>query len=258
MRYWRWLARGGRLLLHILAGLALGFLLILPALYWQRRDSAWRDRWVLWWFQGLLKLLHVRLRVIGVPPAAPTLVVANHISWLDIVLLGGILPASFVAKAEIARWPLINGLCRVADTRYIERGNMESTQRNIAAIAATLRSGRNVAVFPEGTSTDGKQVKPFRRRLFQAALDSNTPVQAVALRYPSPQGNNPAVAYIGEMSFGQSLLAVLAQPEIVAEAHFLPLLPSPSDSAALARQAWQQVEQAVLPRRDSAGLEQYG
>ncbi len=214
------------MLAHALLGLLLSLLIIHPA-FWLKLKNAesLRNTIVTAWFRWLARILRLRPRVVGEPAAAPALVVANHVSWVDIISLAQVLPGSFVAKAEIARWPLVGWLCMAADTLFIKRGDRHSAERIGQEIAAKLDQGRRVFIFPEGTSTDGSLVKPFRRRLYRPASLSHVPVQAVALLYPAPDGKiDPAILYTGNDTFPQSLGRVLGAPCFDLEIIFCPAL----------------------------------
>lgn len=175
------------------------------------------------WCATLLAILAVRVRVSGTMPLKPggALLVANHISWLDIWVLKQSLTVRLVAKSEIRKWPVIGWLAHQADTLFIARERRRDTARVAAEIGQALKRGECLCFFPEGTTSDGTELKPFKGGLLQAAIDTQTQVWPVALRYPNPDGSiNVDIAYYGDMTLWQSLKAVLAQREIIAELHF--------------------------------------
>jgi 1-acyl-sn-glycerol-3-phosphate acyltransferase len=177
------------------------------------------------WSRRLLAIVRVRLRCQGLPRTLPErcLVVLNHVSWLDIFLLDAVHPAVFVAKTEIARWPLFGIIARGIGTVFIERGSRRSAQRTNRHIAETLASGSPVACFPEGTTTYGDSVGRFHGALFQPAIDSDATVLPVALRYLDGDGRlSVAGAYVGEDSLLRSVWTLLAERSLVAELRFLP------------------------------------
>ncbi|ROO36768.1 lysophospholipid acyltransferase family protein [Salinisphaera orenii] len=137
---------------------------------------------VRWWHGRMLRVLNVRLDIDGVVPSRPTLIVANHCSWLDIVVLGHAFNASFVSKAEISGWPLVGSFARAAGTLFLARGAGRTSETS-ARIRSVLESGRSVLFFPEGTTTTDPQPRRFHARLFAAAIDGGYPVTPVALRY---------------------------------------------------------------------------
>ncbi|EKZ98486.1 MULTISPECIES: lysophospholipid acyltransferase family protein [unclassified Cupriavidus] len=144
-------------------------------------------------------------------PSHGVLVVANHISWLDIFVLNVWCPFRFVAKSEIRAWPLIGWLCVQTGTLFLERGKKRDTHRILHRIAECLGQGDTVCVFPEGTTSDGTAVLPFHANLLQAAVSAKAPVLPVALRYldTSTRSLTLAPAYIGDLSLMDSLNSVL-------------------------------------------------
>ncbi len=136
------------------------------------------------WARRMLEVLGIALQVRGQPPLrGPMLLVANHISWLDILVLHAARHCRFVSKADVKRWPLIGALATGAGTLYIERESRRDAMRVVHHMAASLRSGDIVAVFPEGTTSDGMTLLPFHANLVQAAISAQAPVQPVALQF---------------------------------------------------------------------------
>ena len=179
---------------------------------------------------GLCRLLGLRIRVRGTPASSTALLVSNHISWLDIAVLGGAIPVRFLAKREVARWPLIGWLAQDIGTLFIQRGGGQSAQVR-EQIAQALYQDQKVLIFPEGTTSNGQQVLPFHGRLLQAAADADRPIQAVTLAYMRKGVTDPVVPFIGEDSFQVHLIKLLANPPAQVELIFHPpLLPSPAAS----------------------------
>lgn len=181
-----------------------------------------------------LAILRVRPRPAGAYPlrAGPVLLVANHVSWLDVyalnVALGG---TRSVAKREVAAWPVAGAIARGCRTFFHERGNIRDAARVKDAVAAALRSGERVVVFPEGITTEGDGVAPFRAAFLQAAVDAGVPVQPVAIRYPNTDGApDPAAAFVGDMTFLASLARVLRRESLDACLTFGPPIASPGRS----------------------------
>ncbi|GAB3681415.1 lysophospholipid acyltransferase family protein [Salinisphaera aquimarina] len=137
---------------------------------------------VRWWHGRMLRVLNVTLEMDGAPLTGPALIVANHSSWLDIVVLGHAFNASFVSKAEIGGWPLVGAFARAAGTLFLTRG-AGKTGETSEQIRSVLDAGRSVLFFPEGTTTTDPQPRRFHARLFAAAIDGGYPVMPVALRY---------------------------------------------------------------------------
>jgi 1-acyl-sn-glycerol-3-phosphate acyltransferase len=149
------------------------------------------------------------------------LIVSNHVSWIDICILNTVLPLRFVAKSDVRRWPLVGFLVSRVGTIFIERGNPLDTVRTNRAIEEALTRGEHVAIFPEGTSTDGTEVKPFHASVFQAGLGSVARVVAVALRYVNSDGSiNLNASYAGERSMWESFRLVVARRSMHAELIF--------------------------------------
>jgi 1-acyl-sn-glycerol-3-phosphate acyltransferase len=175
------------------------------------------------WSRGLLDILRIRLHVHGAPPLGmvPTLIVSNHVSWLDIWLIHSVNPVRFVAKSDIRRWPLVGWLVGRAGTIFIEREKRHDTARTNRVIIDTLTRGERVGIFPEGTTTDGSELKPFHASLFQPAVGAGARIVAVGLRYPGP-GDRPNLdaAYTGERSLLESLRLILRHPTLPAELIF--------------------------------------
>ncbi|MCW5605599.1 MAG: 1-acyl-sn-glycerol-3-phosphate acyltransferase [Burkholderiales bacterium] len=179
------------------------------------------------WSARLLDILAVRLHVQGVPPcrASLAMLVANHVSWLDIFTINAAVPARFVAKSEVRNWPVIGWLCARAGTLFIERGRRRDTVRLNAVIAEAMREGDLMAVFPEATTTDGSMVLRFHGALLQSALTAQAAICPVAIRYSRSDGM-PCIeaAYDGDRSIWDTLRLLAARRVIHAHLHFLPPL----------------------------------
>lgn len=176
-----------------------------------------------------LRRLRVDVVVRGAPAAVrgPVLIVANHVSWLDVYALNTVAGSRYVAKAEVATWPLAGGITRGFRTVFIRRGSVRDAKRVKDVVATALRAGERFVVFPEGTTTDGAAVGRFHAAMFQAAVDAGVPVQAVAIRYRRDDGTRDhAAAFVGDMTFLESLRRVLARPTITVELTFGPVLRS--------------------------------
>ncbi|MDO5605804.1 MAG: lysophospholipid acyltransferase family protein [Paracoccus sp. (in: a-proteobacteria)] len=164
----------------------------------------------------VLWAIGLRWRRIGQPMSGPGAVVANHSSWLDIFTLNAALPVFFVAKSEVSTWPGINILTRVTDTHFVTRDpRLAGAQAD--EFAARTGAGHRLLFFPEGTSSDGLRVLPFKATLFQGFLAPGLPatlaIQPVSARYHAPPGSDPRIyGWWGDMSLGPHILAVLAMP----------------------------------------------
>ncbi len=197
------------------------------------------------WYRRLLEILHVRLHCHGEVPHEAALIVANHLSWLDIPVVGGCTHAAFLSKEGIRHWPLIGWFAAAAGTVFIRRGKGEA--RQVAeAIAGRLRGDRQLAIFPEGRIGDGRQVQRFFPRLFAAAIETHTPVVPVALRYGTPGAPDKVVVYHKGRSFLGILFRILARRETRAEIIFCPpLSPEGKDRRTLAREAREAIQAAL-------------
>ncbi len=167
-----------------------------------------RDECVTQWAREMLRVLGIELRLQGDAPArGPMLLVANHISWLDILVMHAARHCRFVAKAQVRRWPLIGTLATGGGTLYIERESRRDAMRVVHHMAEALRSGDILAIFPEGTTTDGRTMLPFHANLVQAAISADAPVQPVALSFIDSASGEPsfAASYIGDETLVGSL-----------------------------------------------------
>jgi 1-acyl-sn-glycerol-3-phosphate acyltransferase len=135
------------------------------------------------WSREMLAILGIALRVDGAPARGPVLLVANHVSWLDILVLHAVRNCRFVAKSEIRGWPLVGTLATGAGTLYIERASRRDALRVVHTMAERLAAGEILGVFPEGAIGDGRAVQPFHANVLQAAISSDAPIQPLALRY---------------------------------------------------------------------------
>ncbi len=233
------------LLAHMLIGMA-----AILAIGHQRDGHIPRGRFeraVRWWLGRIPRIAGVRVHARGVPADGPVLVVYNHVSWLDIPVLGGLESVGFLSKAEVRRWPMIGWLAARTGTLFIRRGaNMSNAVSE--AIAGDLRRGRRVHVFAEATTTDGSDVRRFHPRLLAAAQDTGSPIQPVAIRYlPTPDGRPSPAPYYGDATLLSSVIQVLAEPRLDVEVSFLPVIhPEGRERRELADAAHQAVRAVVV------------
>lgn len=190
----RAVARLGRAVLHLLHGISI------TVLRFPGMSPAQRAAQVQWWSLGVLRRMGVELVHAGAPRPGAKLLVANHISWLDIMAIHAVCPdARFVSKADVRHWPVLGRLVAAAGTLFIERERKRDALRVVHTMAQALADGETVAIFPEGTTSDGRQLLPFHANLLQAAVASEVPVQSVALRYSdSAAPISDAVSFIGD------------------------------------------------------------
>jgi 1-acyl-sn-glycerol-3-phosphate acyltransferase len=200
-----------RVTLHFLHGLCT-VLFTFPSL-----DAHARRVRIRRWSRRLLHLLNVDIRTAGALGHPNVLVVANHVSWLDIFALHAVGPVRFIAKSEIARWPLIGRLVRGVGTLFIERARRRDTHRVNREVTAALAEGDIVAVFPEGTVTDGTKVLPFKGSLLQPIIDAGGCVQPVAIRYRTPSGDIARAAAYDDVAFLHSFWRICGEPALVVD-----------------------------------------
>lgn len=230
---------------HVAAGLV-------AALFFPLLPAPGRTALQRLWSRSALFVLGVRLVARGDAPARGSLVVANHVSWLDVLAITAVCPASFVCKQEIASWPLLGWLLKRAGTVFMRRASAWSAWRAVLAIAPMLHDGASVAVFPEGTTTAGDAVLPFYPALFQSAVNAKRLVQPVAIVYADRDGGPRYDAvYAGETSFGQSLLEIAGASGLDVT---LSLLPAFSAAELTRRQAAERSRTLIASRIGHAGV----
>ena len=185
--------------------------------------SPQRMRTVGRWSARMLSALGVALQAEGMPRPGAALFVANHISWLDILAINAVQPVRFVSKADVRHWPLLGWLVACGGTLFIERERKRDALRVVHLVAEALKGGEKVAVFPEGTTGDGHLLLPFHANLLQAAIATETPVQAIALRFSDAQhAVSPAAAFVGDTTLAQSLWWVVMASGLCAQVTLLP------------------------------------
>ena len=252
----------------VVAILGLGTLILMPL-----QVVATRYDWPLarslpyWWQRVARRLIRLRVRVEGKPAAPPLLIAANHISWLDITVLGSVLPLSFIAKAEVATWPVLGTLARLQRTVFIDRTRRSQTGSATKAIAQRVGGGDVMVLFAEGTTGDGCRVLPFRSALIGAAsaatgVDGIT-VQPVAVTYTQIQGipvgcaDRPEIAWYGDMGFIAHFRRLIGRGAIDAVVSFGEPIPcGPGvDRKLVADECYNSVRRMVEAARRSASLD---
>lgn len=218
LRYPRALWRIAASLLHLAH--AMGVM----ALRFHALDDAGRHARVRWFGVTALRRLGLQVQVHGQPRAGATLLIANHISWLDILALQAAAPhARFVSKADVLHWPLLGWLIKGAGTLFIQRERKRDAMRVVHEMNAALQRGETLAIFPEGTTGPGDRLLHFHANLLQAAISSETPVQPLLLRYTQPgQPASLAAAYIDDMTLVGSLWRVACADRLRVDIHVLP------------------------------------
>lgn len=237
-------------------GLHLGYGMATAALVYPVVGRATRLELKRRWSRQLLAMLGVRLHADAALPPAPALLVANHISWLDIFVINALAPSAFVCKADVRDWPLIGWLCARTETVFMPRGSRSAAKQAGEIVAACLRQGWRVAVFPEGTTSDGSGLLPFRPALLQGAVDAGCRVHPLALCYLDGGGrtSSMAAAYCGATTLWQSLRRIAAAPRLEARLRVLPPLEGRSaERRALAAGAEASIGQTLNRMRGDGG-----
>ena len=215
--------------------------------FYQHMDRAARNRQLMAWANRLMRILEIELRVSGAPPVGGAVLVANHVSWLDIHVLHSIFPARFISKAEVRDWPLLGQLAKAAGTLFISREKKSDAIRVNQEMAAELQAGECLAFFPEGTTSDGQGMHTFYPSLFQPAAEVGCPVIPASIRYLNPQGG-PCLeaAYHGDMTLLGSFWRIAKLRGVVVEVAFLPALENNgSHRRELAKQAEAAIRSAL-------------
>ncbi|MEZ3184695.1 1-acyl-sn-glycerol-3-phosphate acyltransferase [Pseudomonas sp. LM13] len=241
-RYWRLLRIAGVVLSGLIVAGALGIAerCAIPV------SALRKQRLTQWFLTRLAAALPFRLRVTGELPTQPMLWVANHVSWCDIPLLGMLAPLSFLAKAEVRAWPALGWLAQAAGTLFIRRGGGDAALVN-RQLATQLVQGRHLLIFPEGTSTDGTDVRTFHPRLFGCALEAGCAVQPVAIRYWRNGKPDTVAPFVGDDELPAHLRRLLTSDICDVEIQLLPPIDvMVLDRKAVAMNAQQAIANALL------------
>ena len=234
----RAVVRGARLVIHLAIGMLLVGVLTLDR--WNKLNA---QALMSWWCQVTLGIFGVELIRNGAPHDGGRITVANHVSWLDIIVIGASEPTRFVAKSEIQSWPIAGSLADACGTFYIRRGKGGSRPL-LDKLVPHLQAGGCVTIFPEGTTTDGRSVLPFHARLFAAAIEAECVVQPVALRYGLSASGDNIAPFIGDDDLVSHVLRMLKEPEIVVEVNYGTVL----SSADRTREALAEITQASIAK----------
>ena len=235
-----------RVAVHVLHGMAI------VAVRFGSLDSPQRQHRIAWWSRGLLRAIGVRLVVDGDFRGGANLLVANHVSWLDIAAVHAVCPrARFVSKADVRHWPLLGWLIGAVGTLFIERERKRDALRVVHQIAASLQGGETVAVFPEGTTGDGRTLLPFHANLLQAAIAADVPVQPMALRYTEPGLDwSPSVSWLGAATLVHSVWAIACARGVQVQVNvLLARATAHADRRALAQRLHDDIAQSLQGQR---------
>lgn len=247
------------LCLHTLVGVVLTLLFTRAK---QVEPTPFFDTIACWWRARIGRILGLDISVAGDPIPGPALWVSNHISWIDIAVLGSQFPVSFLSKSEVRHWPVLGWLAARAGTLFIQRGIQGGAHVATEEITWHLIRGRRVILFAEGTTTRGDQVRPFHPRLFASAIRAEVPIQPIALRY-SPAGEkaqgpvspHPTVPFVDNDTLLAHLWRVLGESRIGVHLAFLPIL---STKATPERKQLAQTTREVVRKSLFGSLDPFG
>ncbi|HUN90569.1 MAG TPA: lysophospholipid acyltransferase family protein [Burkholderiaceae bacterium] len=263
----------GRALRLVLAPVALVLVSLHLAwgLAWAALAFPWlplpaRNRAIRLWSRMLLAIVGVRLEPRGQPidahraacgidgaNAGGCLVVANHVSWLDVFAIDALVPSRFIAKADITSWPVVGWLVTLVGTLYVERGRRHAVASINRSLARHLKRGETLAIFPEGTTSDGTRLQRFHANLIQPALDEASEVRPVAISYSQSGIRSQAATYIGDTTLVASLWRVITAPRLVVTLDWLPPIPlATGNRHAVARAARLAIAEAIGAPLDDA------
>ena len=223
--------RIGRLGVHLVAGVLT---------VWSRfgrMGHEERNRAVEQWAGQMVRLAGIELKVLGpVPAGGPLLLVANHLSWLDIPVIHASQHCRFVSKSDIKAWPVIGSLANAAGTLFIERSSRRDAMRTVTRMEEAIRKGDMVAIFPEGTTGDGGAMLPFHANLLQAAIAADAAVQPLGLCFydKSTGAMSRAPSYVGDESLLGSIWRTVTAPPLVAQLHY----GTPQTAQSRSRREW--------------------
>lgn len=190
---------------------------------WPATYQRWRGFFVRHWARGIARIIGMRITVHGSPPTRPFLLVSNHVSYIDIILFFTQVNSIFVAKGDLRYWPIFNYIIKAGDTIFIDRASKRDIVRVNGLIAQAIQRGEGVIVFPEGTSSRGDDLLPFKPSLFDYAARQRFPVSFAALHYRTPAGSPPAdlaVCWWGDMAFLPHFINLLQLPRFDATLTF--------------------------------------
>ena len=237
------LTRGGQLALKLLKAL-----LLIGVVFPHIRPSE-RDALIECWCREVLDVLSIRLNLHGETPperVSSVLFVANHVSWMDVLIINACRRVRFVAKAEVRHWPLVGWMAARTGTLFLKRTSPRELARVTQSVATLLRRGHCIALFPEGTTTDGTALHAFHSGLFESAIAAEALVWPVAITYTRPDGSrDPDIACVGTQSLVSSIVNVLGRPTTQAQVSFsTPVNSATGDRRELTAWCHQAIEQS--------------
>ncbi len=232
-----------RLVMHIVAGVVLSIVLGIAFV----SHRSYQRPVIRWWHRRFCDILDLDIRVHGTQESQHAMWISNHVSWLDIPVLGARFPVYFLSKAEVAKWPVVGWLARTAGTLFIQRGSGDASKVE-SGLVEHLQAGRNVLFFPEGTTTDGERIKRFFHKLFGAAVKAKVPLQPVLICYRDEHDElHPHAPFIGDDEFLDHALDILKGERLVVDVLVLPVVTLEGrDARALARDMEAVMSEALM------------
>ena len=209
------------------------------------------------WARGCLAIFGARVELVGPPPSPPFLLVSNHLGYLDVIVLASVAPARFLSRADVADWPGIGPIARSAGTLFIDRAAKRDLPKVIDRVRETFEAGHGVIFFPEGTSSGGADVLPFKASLFEFAAAGGLPVHCASLAFERPAARPPAadtVCWWADMTFGGHAWGLLARPGWSARIAFAEGPVTAGDRKQLAAAAERAVRGLFVPTDASRGV----
>lgn len=227
----------------VIVQISLVFAVVFPFL-----KEASRMRCVGYFSSRLLAALGLVVRSSGRMGVGSTLLVANHVSWLDILAINAARPVRFVSKADVRHWPLVGWIVACGGTLFIERERRSDAMRVVHQVADALQSGSQIAIFPEGTTSDGRGVLPFHASLLQSAVVTGVDVQPILMRYSDAQASIcDSASYVGDTTLAQSMWLIANASDLTVHVSFLPVTAGPHpDRRVLGDRLRAGIEKALL------------
>lgn len=201
-----------------------------------------------WWCKKLVRHFNLNVVISGLPPngnTQGTMLIGNHVSWADIHAINSVIPVRFVAKMEIKHWPVFGYLVKKSGTIFINRAHRKDTAKVVREATLSLQAGHNLCFFPEGTTTEGAEVLPFKSSILQAAINAQANITPMAIRYVNPDGSlDTTASYAGGVGLIDSMANMLKHPAPKIELHFFaPISPLSMTRQDVAKQAQHIIKQ---------------
>ncbi len=206
-----------KIILHILLVIPLCFIILIS-------PKKQQEHIIQFWCKKLLSIFQIKVEIRGLEDYLVNqkkyLMVANHISWMDIIVIQSIKPSIFVAKSDVASWPLFGWVAQMTGTIFIKRDKVSDIKKALKKIKRRLIK-RSVCIFPEGTSTNGRYLLPFKSNLFQASIDTHKSILPFCLRYEQNDMYTDKVAFVDDMSLVDSIVSIKQEKDIKAVVEIL-------------------------------------